>query len=197
MMRYVKPHPVIDAVRKKYGIDPSQHSRRREVVELRQALMVALSRKYTLHETGKMFRFVKRVNGEEKLKHYDHSTVHHAKRLHEHRWREYPADRLAYDRYYCEAYEFIIEYMGDEVPRYITHHEAEEAVKSAQRRITEMAEELAATEERHRESIKELERTIVRLTRELAHERKAHEKKKRAFKALYDEKKAREEKQTA
>ena len=61
----MEQHPLLKAVEESFGINPSLRTRRREVVDVRFAIMVAMRKrgKLTYHQIGKMFQFPVRVDG--------------------------------------------------------------------------------------------------------------------------------------
>ena len=59
---------LIKEVKKHFGIDASLRTRRRDVVDARNAIMVSLRSIHTMNEIARFFSFNIRINGEVFLK---------------------------------------------------------------------------------------------------------------------------------
>ena len=77
----MKEHEIIKAVRDHFNIDTSQRTRRREVVDARMAMMVALRATMSMQDIGQVFKFKKKVNDELVWKDKSNKKLYDIKKL--------------------------------------------------------------------------------------------------------------------
>ena len=194
----VKEHKLIQAVRENYGIDASLRTRRREVVDARNAIMVALRKYHTFGDIGKMFTYTTRVQGEAVVKSMSHCTVLHAYKQHEHRYDADLNNRIYYNQLYCEIYEYCIDYLSQDSNKPMSVSELREKMqyhrhleKEANLKIQHLKGQFSAYKAERDQEIKRLERELSKLQNKLSKVELERDKVKTAFSALYKEKKAR------
>ena len=93
---------MIKEVHKHFGIDSSLRTRRRDVVDARNAIMVSLRSIHTMNEIARFFPYKVRRNGEVFYKAMSHCPVIHAVKQHQVRYHSDPAERQASFYLYCE-----------------------------------------------------------------------------------------------
>jgi hypothetical protein len=196
----MKKHKVIDAVHQHFGIDPSLRTRRREVVDTRQAIMVALRNYYNLKEIADMFTFTVRKDGEVTVRTMNHATVLHATREHALKYNDNPERRFRHYELYCDVYDFCTSYLESEPYRPITQEQMRREIETfkhlrdeAERNLQQAQLYHEAQKEEFKEQVKELSKqnkALEKKVRDLTNERN---KIKAAFTALYKEKKAKAE----
>lgn len=84
---------IIAAVQENFGIDISLRTRRREIVDARQAVFVAMRVMGSTTQIADCFEM-------------DHSTVIYSTRQHEHKYKVKAKDRLKHYDLYCAVYDF-------------------------------------------------------------------------------------------
>lgn len=191
----MEQHPLLKAVQESFGINPSLRTRRREVVDVRSAIMVALRNKsrFTYQQIAKMFQFPIREDGKLKMHPMSHCTVLHAMRQHEIRYHESTSDRMFMYLHYCEVYDFCINYLSDPKFTPTTMAELRESLLIEQMHRKEVEQNFDTYKVQCAEKVKSLEQYIKKIDREYAKLLKEKGHISRAFKQLYNEKKARNE----
>lgn len=193
----MEQHPLLKAVQESFGINPSLRTRRREVVDVRFAIMVAIKHKHkqmSLKKIGEMFSYPVIVKGKRKMKAMNHATVHHALKTHADKYNPDIDLRSFLYQNYCEAYDFCINLLDDKIyqPTTIAKIRNEFILEQMERKEVEQNFENYKVESA--EKVKSLEQYIKKIDREYAKLLKEKEHISRAFKQLYNEKKARNEK---
>lgn len=185
-------HEVIQAVEKHFGIDTSLRSRRRDVVDARMAIMVALRPMYSMMQIGKIFSYRKRDGGQIAYVPMSHCTVVHAMR--QHKWRYHPEaeKRPVSYRLYGDVYDFANEFLKSDDFKPITQMDMRNAIdqemhlrKQAEQKATSLEFKIHNIEEEANKIISKLKKDLSKITSEREHY-------KRAFTQLYNEKKAHE-----
>lgn len=194
-----RKHNIIEAVRENFGIDASLRTRRREVVDTRNAIMVALRQYHTFGDIGKVFTFTKMVNGKEVVKSMSHCTVLHAYKQHEHRYKIDVNGRLQYDQLYCEVYDFCKEYLDKDNVRPMSLSEMREKMlyhrhlqKEGENRYNQLKEAFTQYQKLRDDELKALTKEMDALERKVDKLITERDKVKSAFTALYNEKRAKE-----
>lgn len=193
-------HKVIDAVHQHFGIDPSLRTRRREVVDARQAIMVALRGLYNLNEIAKMFTFTVRQDGEVKVKSMNHATVLHACKDHPLKYNDDVTKRLRHYEVYCDVYDFCVSYLSGETTRPITQEEMRLEIETykhlrdeAQRNGEQLKMYYEVMISEYKAEAKKAEKEKEQLVKQCKALTTERDKIKAAFTALYQEKKAKAE----
>ena len=191
----MEQHPLLKAVQESFGINPSLRTRRREVVDVRFAIMVAMRKrgKLTYHQIAKMFQFPIRVDGKLLMKPMSHCTVLHAIKQHEVRYHESPTERMFMYHQYCEVYDYCVNFLNDPKFTPTTVTALRESVLLEQMHRKEVEQNFENYKVESAEKVKSLEQYIKKIDREYAKLLKEKEHISRAFKQLYNEKKARNE----
>jgi hypothetical protein len=178
---------LIEAVHQHFNIDPSLRTRRREVVDARSALMVALRPHFTTNEIARMFTF---ETPDGKVKAMSHCSVVHAEKLHAERYHSDPAKRIKHYELYCDIFDFANSYLGEEYHKPITQIDMRQAIK----REVQLREEAEAKVQMLRDHLKMVREDLTKELEELSKQMKKltseRDKIKAAFSALYNEKKA-------
>ena len=192
----MEQHPLFKAVEESFGINPSLRTRRREVVDVRFAIMVALRKKanLTYHQIARMFQFPIRVDGKLLMKPMSHCTVLHAIKQHEIRYHKSPTERMFMVHQYCEVYDYCINFLNDPKFTPTTIAELRESLLLERMLRVESEHNFNHYKNRAEELMKRLEQNIRSKEKEYAKLLKEKEHISRAFKQLYNEKKARNEK---
>lgn len=190
----MKEHEIIKAVRDHFNIDTSQRTRRREVVDARMAMMVALRATMSMQDIGQVFKFKKKVNDELVWQPMSHCTVVYA--VKHHKWRYHPEakKRLVSYRLYGEIFDFVQSHNSVENYTHITQQEMEQRIdtevylrKQAEHRFDALNEQKRALEIESDKAMKSLNTKLKKSCKERDHY-------KVAFTQLYNEKKIRDEK---
>lgn len=186
-------HKLIDAVTSHFGIDPSLHTRQRDVVDARMAIMVALRTLHSQQEIARMFRFNYRKDGEVLTKAMSHCTVLHAEKQHKIKYHEDPAKRMAHFRHYCDIFDFCASYLSEHHYVPITQEEMRQKIQESEDKHADVVTKMEFYKEAFETEKKAHKETAHTLGKELRQTKAELEQIKRAFKALYNEKKARDE----
>ena len=191
----MEQHPLLKAVEKSYGINPSLRTRRREVVDVRSAIMVAMRKKgkLTFHQIAKMFPFTMRIGDNLMMKPMSHCTVLHAFKQHEVRYHENPTKRMFSYHQYCEVYDFCINFLDDTKFTPSSLMELKEKLLKEQMHRKEIEQNFYDFKIQTAEKVKSLEQYIKKKDRQYAKVLKEKEFMSRALKQLFNEKKARNE----
>jgi len=185
-------HEVIQAVEEHFAIDTSLRSRRRDVVDARMAIMVALRPMYSMMQIGKIFSYRRKEGDKTVYVPMSHCTVVHAMR--QHKWRYHPeaAKRLVSYRLYGDVYDFAREFLKSDDFRPITQMDMRNAIdhemhlrKQAEQKAMSLQSKLNDLESEANKIIAKLKKEQVKILSERNHY-------KVAFTQLYNEKKARE-----
>lgn len=197
----MKQHFIIKLIKEELGIDTSQRSRRRDVVDARSAAMVALRPHHSLHQIGEIFSYKSIAEGEEVWQPMSHCTVLHAIKAHEYRYHPDAQQRKLPYIFYGAVYDMVRDAMGSPKEKVLTLRDMETAIENerylrreAEQRLTMLQAKLDAEVSSAKEEVKVLQRELKKLERKsnkLAQER---DKIQSAFKQLVIEKKIRDEK---
>lgn len=186
-------HEVITAVEEHFGINTSQRSRRRDVVDARMAIMVALRPMFSMAEIGRIFSYTTRKEGKTVYQPMSHCTVVHAVRQHKWRYHPEPAKRMVSYRLYGDIYDFAVGYLNSEDFKPMTQMDMRTAIdheahlrKQAEQKAAAIEDKLLAVEKEAKKLLKGLRKDLDKVTNERDHYKKA-------FAQLYKEKKANEE----
>lgn len=195
-----REHKLIQAVRENFGIDASLRTRRREVVDARNAIMVALRKYHTFADIGKMFPYNARKDGKVVVRSMSHCTVLHAYNQHHHRYDADLNKRIYYNQLYCEIYEYCLDYLGQEGNKPMSVSELREKMqyhryleKEANEQNKHLKDQFREYRKSRDEEVTLLEKEIAKLQKQLTKVEVERDKVKTAFTALYNEKKARSE----
>lgn len=190
----MKEHEIIKAVREHFNIDTSLRTRRREVVDARMAVMVALRATMSMQDIGQVFKFKKKVGSEIIWQPMSHCTVVYA--VKHHKWRYHPESkkRLVSYRLYGEIFDFVQAHNSVENYTHITQQEMEQRIdtevylrKQSENRFDSLNEQKKALEMESDKALKSLNTKLKKASKERDHY-------KTAFTQLYNEKKIRDEK---
>ena len=185
---------LIKEVKKHFGIDASLRTRRRDVVDARNAIMVSLRSIHTMNEIARFFSFNIRINGEVFIKSMSHCSVIHAVKQHQIRYHYDPVERRSSFYLYCEIYDFCKNYLGDNTYKPMSQLEMREEIAKARFGVKEKSKQMATLQREYKDEVKELKREMRMLetaVRKVSSERDHY---KTAFTQMYKEKKARDEK---
>ena len=185
---------LIKEVHKHFGIDASLRTRRRDVVDARNAIMVSLRSIHTMSEIARFFSFNIRVNGEVFLKSMSHCTVVHAVKQHKIRYHYDPAERRSSFYLYCEIYDFCKNYLGDNPYKPMSQLEMREEIAKARYDVKEKKKEMAELRRAAKDELKEIKKEMRMLQTALRKATTERDHYKTAFTQMYKEKKARDEK---
>ena len=185
---------MIKEVHKHFGIDASLRTRRRDVVDARNAIMVSLRSIHTMNEIARFFPYKVRKDGEVFYKGMSHCSVIYAVKQHQIRYHYDPAERKASFYLYCEIYDFCKNYLGDNTYKPMSQLEMREEIAKARFEVKEKKREMATLEREHKDEVKELKREMRMLETALRKVTSERDHYKKAFTQMYKEKKARDEK---
>ena len=187
-------HDILKEVHENFGIDTSLRSRRRDIVDARMAIMVALRPVYSMQQIGNIFRFKRRVEGAVVYQPMSHCTVIHAIKQHKWRYHPDPAKRMVAYRFYGDVYDFAAAYLKTENFRPMTQIDMRMAIdqeihlrNEAEKKAKALESNMKTLEKEANRAIKKLNTTLRKVTSERDHY-------KTAFTQVYKEKKARDEK---
>jgi len=187
-------HDILKEVHENFGIDTSLRSRRRDIVDARMAIMVALRPVYSMQQIGNIFRFKRRVEGAVVYQPMSHCTVIHAIKQHKWRYHPDPAKRMVAYRFYGDVYDFAAAYLKTENFRPMTQIDMRMAIdqeihlrNEAEKKAKALESNMKTLEKEANRAIKKLNTTLRKVTSERDHY-------KTAFTQMYKEKKARDEK---
>jgi len=187
-------HEVLKAVHENFGIDTSLRSRRRDIVDARMAIMVALRPIYSMQQIGNLFKFKRRVEGTIVYQPMSHCTVIHAIKQHKWRYHPDPAKRMVAYRFYGDVYDFAAAFLKTENFRPMTQIDMRTAIdqeiylrNEAEKKAKALEGNIKTFEKEANRAIKKLNTTLRKVTSERDHY-------KTAFTQMYKEKKARDEK---
>lgn len=189
----MEQHPIITAVQESFGVNASLRTRRREVVDARSAIMVALREVHTLHEIAAFFKFATREDGTLKMKSMSHCTVLHAVQQHKHRYHKSVNERKYLYHNYCEIYDFCISYLDNPQFKPVSMTQLRESLFREQMHRKDLEQQLDNYKRDAQQKVKSLEQYIKKMDRQYAKLKQEKESIARAFKQLYNEKKARNE----
>lgn len=193
----METHLLIDAVHKHFGVNPSLRTRRREVVDARSAVMVALRQMHTMQEIASMFTFPQTKNGVTVIKTMSHCTVLHCLKQHEDKYHPDEEKRMYSYKFYCEVYDFAREFLGNPKFRPVSTIQLREDIIRERIMRREVEREFQIYRLEKMDEIQEMEKILKKTKRELEKLTKERDHIKRAFTQLYLEKKARDEKANA
>ena len=185
---------MIKEVHKHFGIDASLRTRRRDVVDARNAIMVSLRSIHTMNEIARFFPYKVRKDGEVFYKGMSHCTVIHAVKQHQIRYHYDPAERKASFYLYCEIYDFCKNYLGDNTYKPMSQLEMREEIAKARFDVKEKSKQMATLQREYKDEVKELKREMRMLETALRKVTSERDHYKTAFTQMYKEKKARDEK---
>ena len=187
-------HEVLKAVHENFGIDTSLRSRRRDIVDARMAIMVALRPIYSMQQIGNLFKFKRRVEGTIVYQPMSHCTVIHAIKQHKWRYHPDPAKRMVAYRFYGDVYDFAAAFLKTENFKPMTQIDMRTAIdqeihlrNEAEKKAKALESNMKTLEKEANKAIKKLNTTLRKVTSERDHY-------KTAFTQMYKEKKARDEK---
>ena len=138
---------IIAAIHENFGLDISLRTRRREIVDARQATQTAMRVMGSTTQIAECFNM-------------DHSSVVHASQTHEHKYHEDRTKRARHYVLYCAVYDFVVDLIKekkfDEFDAILNvreelHHQRE---KNAE--ITEMLKQTQDELNKANNTIKEL-----------------------------------------
>lgn len=187
-------HQLIEAVHHHFGIDPSLRTRRRDVVDARCAIMVALRSMHTMHEIARYFPYTTKVEGKKVVRYMSHCTVVHAAQQHEVKYSVEVEKRPRPYTLYCDIYDFAVEYLNNPKFRPISPIQLKENLLREQILRRELEKEYELYREQAQATVKHYEKQIKKMDRAIAKVETERDHLKRAFTQLYNEKKARNEK---
>ena len=185
---------MIKEVHKHFGIDASLRTRRRGVVDARNAIMVSLRSIHTMNEIARFFPYKVRRNGEAFYKPMSHCSVIHAVKQHQIRYHYDPAERRSSFYLYCEIYDFCKNYLGDNTYKPMSQLEMREEIAKARFEVKEKKREMAELQRAAKDEVKEIRREMRMLNTALRKVTSERDHYKTAFTQMYKEKKARDEK---
>jgi hypothetical protein len=185
---------MIKEVHKHFGIDASLRTRRRDVVDARNAIMVSLRSIHTMNEIARFFPYKVRKDGEVFYKGMSHCSVIHAVKQHQIRYHYDPAERKASFYLYCEIYDFCKNYLGDNTYKPMSQLEMREEIAKARFDVKEKSKQMATLQREYKDEVKELKREMRMLETALRKVTSERDHYKTAFTQMYKEKKARDEK---
>ncbi len=185
---------MIKEVHKHFGIDASLRTRRRDVVDARNAIMVSLRSIHTMNEIARFFPYKVRKDGEVFYKGMSHCSVIHAVKQHQIRYHYDPAERKASFYLYCEIYDFCKNYLGDNTYKPMSQLEMREEIAKARFDVKEKSKQMATLQREYKDEVKELKREMSMLQTALRKVTSERDHYKTAFTQMYKEKKARDEK---
>ena len=185
---------MIKEVHKHFGIDASLRTRRRGVVDARNAIMVSLRSIHTMNEIARFFPYKVRRNGEAFYKPMSHCSVIHAVKQHQIRYHYDPAERRSSFYLYCEIYDFCKNYLGDNTYKPMSQLEMREEIAKARFEVKEKKREIAELQRAAKDEVKEIRREMRMLNTALRKVTSERDHYKTAFTQMYKEKKARDEK---
>ena len=185
---------MIKEVHKHFGIDASLRTRRRDVVDARNAIMVSLRSIHTMNEIARFFPYKVRKDGEVFYKGMSHCSVIHAVKQHQIRYHYDPAERKASFYLYCEIYDFCKNYLGDNTYKPMSQLEMREEIAKARFDVKEKSKHMATLQREYKDEVKELKREMRILETALRKVTSERDHYKTAFTQMYKEKKARDEK---
>jgi len=185
---------MIKEVHKHFGIDASLRTRRRDVVDARNAIMVSLRSIHTMNEIARFFPYKVRKDGEVFYKSMSHCSVIHAVKQHQIRYHYDPAERKASFYLYCEIYDFCKNYLGDNTYKPMSQLEMREEIAKARFDVKEKSKQMATLQREYKDEVKELKREMRMLETALRKVTSERDHYKTAFTQMYKEKKARDEK---
>ena len=185
---------MIKEVHKHFGIDASLRTRRRDVVDARNAIMVSLRSIHTMNEIARFFPYKVRKDGEVFYKGMSHCSVIYAVKQHQIRYHYDPAERKASFYLYCEIYDFCKNYLGDNTYKPMSQLEMREEIAKARFEVKEKKREMAELQREYKDEVKELKREMSMLQTALRKVTSERDHYKTAFTQMYKEKKARDEK---
>jgi len=185
---------MIKEVHKHFGIDASLRTRRRDVVDARNAIMVSLRSIHTMNEIARFFPYKVRKDGEVFYKGMSHCSVIYAVKQHQIRYHYDPAERKASFYLYCEIYDFCKNYLGDNTYKPMSQLEMREEIAKARFDVKEKSKQMATLEREYKDEVKELKREMRMLETALRKVTSERDHYKTAFTQMYKEKKARDEK---
>lgn len=190
----METHLLIDAVHKHFGVNPSLRTRRREVVDARSAVMVALRQMHTMQEIASMFTFPQTINGETVIKTMSHCTVVHCLKQHEDKYHPDEEKRLYSYRFYCEVYDFAREFLGNPKFRPVSTIQLREDIIRERMLRKEVEKQFQIYRLEMADEVQHLQKILKKTKREVEKLTNERDKIKVAFTQLYKEKKARNEK---
>ena len=185
---------MIKEVHKHFGIDASLRTRRRDVVDARNAIMVSLRSIHTMNEIARFFPYKVRKDGEVFYKGMSHCSVIYAVKQHQIRYHYDPAERKASFYLYCEIYDFCKNYLGDNTYKPMSQLEMREEIAKARFDVKEKSKQMATLQREYKDEVKELKREMSMLQTALRKVTSERDHYKKAFTQMYKEKKARDEK---
>lgn len=190
----METHLLIDAVHKHFGVNPSLRTRRREVVDARSAVMVALRQMHTMQEIASMFTFPQTINGETVIKTMSHCTVVHCLKQHEDKYHPDEEKRLYSYRFYCEVYDFARQFLGNPKFRPVSTIQLREDIIRERMLRKEVEKQFQIYRLEMADEVQHLQKILKKTKREVEKLTNERDKIKVAFTQLYKEKKARNEK---
>ena len=185
---------MIKEVHKHFGIDASLRTRRRDVVDARNAIMVSLRSIHTMNEIARFFPYKVRKDGEVFYKSMSHCSVIHAVKQHQIRYHYDPAERKASFYLYCEIYDFCKNYLGDNTYKPMSQLEMREEIAKSRCEVKEKKIEMAELQRAVKDEVKQIKREMRMLETALRKATSERDHYKTAFTQMYKEKKARDEK---
>lgn len=185
---------MIKEVHKHFGIDASLRTRRRDVVDARNAIMVSLRSIHTMNEIARFFPYKVRKDGEVFYKGMSHCSVIHAVKQHQIRYHYDPAERKASFYLYCEIYDYCKNYLGDNTYKPMSQLEMREEIAKSRCEVKEKKIEMAELQRAAKDEVKQIKREMRMLETALRKATSERDHYKTAFTQMYKEKKARDEK---
>ena len=185
---------MIKEVHKHFGIDASLRTRRRDVVDARNAIMVSLRSIHTMNEIARFFPYKVRKDGEVFYKGMSHCSVIHAVKQHQIRYHYDPAERKASFYLYCEIYDYCKNYLGDNTYKPMSQLEMREEIAKSRCEVKEKKREMAELQRAAKDKLKQIKREMRMLETALRKATSERDHYKTAFTQMYKEKKARDEK---
>ena len=185
---------MIKEVHKHFGIDASLRTRRRDVVDARNAIMVSLRSIHTMNEIARFFPYKVRRNGEAFYKPMSHCSVIHAVKQHQIRYHSDTTERQVSFYLYCEIYDYCKNYLGDNTYKPMSQLEMREEIGKARFETKEKKREMAELQRASKDEVKEIKREMRMLNTALRKVTSERDHYKTAFTQMYKEKKARDEK---
>lgn len=185
---------MIKEVHKHFGIDASLRTRRRDVVDARNAIMVSLRSIHTMNEIARFFPYKVRKDGEVFYKAMSHCSVIHAVKQHQIRYHYDPAERKASFYLYCEIYDYCKNYLGDNTYKPMSQLEMREEIAKSRCEVKEKKREMAELQRAAKDELKQIKREMRMLETALRKATSERDHYKTAFTQMYKEKKARDEK---
>ena len=185
---------MIKEVHKHFGIDASLRTRRRDVVDARNAIMVSLRSIHTMNEIARFFPYKVRKDGEVFYKGMSHCSVIHAVKQHQIRYHYDPAERKASFYLYCEIYDYCKNYLGDNTYKPMSQLEMREEIAKSRCEVKVKKIEMAELQRAVKDEVKQIKREMRMLETALRKATSERDHYKTAFTQMYKEKKARDEK---